>query len=94
MTSILAADFGSVHTRVVLMDLVDGSYRLTARAYERTTADFPYNNVSVGLARGIGEIASVTGRRLTGTDGKLIVPDPDIVMPFGEELIKEGKLAK
>ena len=29
-----------------------------------------------------------------GKNGKLIVPDPDIVMPFGEELIKEGKLAK
>lgn len=75
MSSILAADFGSVHTRVVLMDLVDGSYRLTARAYERTTADFPHNDAGIGLTRGIGEIAAVTGRRLTGADGKLIVPE-------------------
>ena len=29
-----------------------------------------------------------------GKDGKLIEPDPEIVMPFTEELIEEGKLAK
>ena len=75
MGSILGADFGSVHTRVVLMDLVDGSYRLTARAFERTTADFPYNDVGRGLALGLNEIEAVTGRRLIGDDGKLIVPE-------------------
>ena len=75
MSSILAADFGSVHTRVVLMDLVDGSYRLTARAFERTTADFPYSDVGKGLAWGLNEIEAVTGRKLIGDDGKLIVPE-------------------
>ena len=75
MSSILAADFGSVHTRIVLIDLVDGSYRLTARAFERTTAGFPFNDIGIGLANGLAEIADVTGRRVMGDDKKLIIPE-------------------
>lgn len=78
MTSILAADFGSVHTRIVLLDLVDGSYRLTARALEQTTVNFPFNDIAVGLSHGLEEIAAVTGKRLMNADQKLIVPEqPD-----------------
>ena len=33
--SILAVDFGNVHTRALLIDLVDGVYRLVAQAEEQ-----------------------------------------------------------
>ena len=76
--AILTADFGSVHTRLVLLDLVDGAYRLVARADARTTDSFPFNDVRVGLARAAADISRATGRRLTTDEGDVITPEqPD-----------------
>ncbi len=76
--AILAADFGSVHTRLVLLDLVDGAYRLVGRADARTTDNFPYNDVRVGLARAADVISRAAGRPLTTADSAIITPEqPD-----------------
>lgn len=76
--SILAVDFGSVHTRAVLIDLVDGVYRLVARAESRTTNEFPVGDVLVGMARTVQRLTDVTGRRLMTSDGQVIMPErPD-----------------
>ena len=47
--TILAADFGSVNTRIVLFDVVDGRYRLVSRAQTLTTADAPVGPVRFGV---------------------------------------------
>ena len=73
--SILAADFGNVHTRLVLFDTVDGSYRLVARAVENTTAGFPFYDVSIGLSRAATQLSQVTGRSLLDATRLLIVPE-------------------
>ncbi len=73
MSAILAADFGSVHTRVLLLDLVDGGYRLVAQAQAPTTAGFPYHDVGVGLGHALQEISGVTGRKLTDDQGNPII---------------------
>ncbi len=74
--SIIAADFGSVNTRVVLIDLVDGAYRLVARAETGTTADDPLRDVAVGLFRALRDMAEHTGRALVSSDGKeLLTPE-------------------
>lgn len=76
--SILAADFGSVNTRAVLIDLVDGVYRLVARSQERTTADFPINDARVGLTRAINQLGRITGRKLRGSGDLVTMPEqPD-----------------
>jgi uncharacterized protein (TIGR01319 family) len=75
MSAILAADFGSIHTRLVLLDLVDGAYRLVAQAQARTTAGFPYNDIGLGLQHAAQEISSVTGRVLLDDQGHLITPE-------------------
>ena len=77
MSSIIAADFGSVNTRVLMLDLVDGSYRLVARSINRTTVGFPYLDVGVGLRFGLREISEVTGRTLVSEDGHIIMPEND-----------------
>jgi hypothetical protein len=64
INSIVAVDFGSVNTRIVLVDLVDGAYRLVARTMTRTTADDPLRDVAVGLFRGLDQLAAQTGRKL------------------------------
>jgi uncharacterized protein (TIGR01319 family) len=77
-TSILAVDFGNVHTRGVLIDQVDGAYALVAQAEDRTTAGFPIGDASVGLARVLARLSDATGRRLLRPDGGLIIPEqPD-----------------
>lgn len=73
--SILAVDFGNVQTRALLIDLVDGFYRLVARGDTRTTAGFPANDARLGLSRVVDQITGVTGRKLLTNDGKVISPE-------------------
>lgn len=76
--SILALDFGNVNTRAVLIDLVEGVYRLIARAETRTTSGFPAGDVRVGLRRAAERLTDVTGRKLLNPDGSIITPErPD-----------------
>jgi len=81
LNSIIAADFGSVHTRAVLIDLVDGAYRLVARAETRTTVGDPHHDVSVGLRRALAQMSEITGRRLLfgeGDKAQVMMPErPD-----------------
>lgn len=76
--SILAVDFGSVHTRALLFDVVDGEYRLVARSQVRTTIGFPIDDVNIGVGRIAKEIREATGRRFFDGNGQLITPEqPD-----------------
>ncbi|MBC7812083.1 MAG: glutamate mutase L [Burkholderiales bacterium] len=73
--SILAADFGNVHTRAVLIDVVDGIYRLVARAEAHTTSGFPVDDVSVGFRHVVEQISAATGRNFLDTADALITPE-------------------
>lgn len=73
--SILAADFGNVLTRVILIDLVDGVYRLVARGETRSTGDFPVGDSRYALVRVAEQITSITGRKLLDEKGNIITPE-------------------
>ncbi len=76
--SILAVDFGSVHTRALLIDQVNGVYQLVGFARTRTTDDFPVQNVTVGLGRVLNLLSDTSGRNFTNPDGRVISPElPD-----------------
>src|SRR5262245_784871 len=75
--SILAVDFGSVYTRAVLIDLVDGIYQLVARSQTRTTDGFPTGDITVGLDRVLREISDATGRTFTDPEGKILSPEQE-----------------
>ncbi len=64
MNTILIADLGSVHTRLVLVDLVEGQYRLVASARSRSTAEPPLARVVLGLERATQDMEKLTGRKL------------------------------
>ncbi len=72
--SILAVDFGNVHTRAVVIDLVEGVYKPIAFGEVRTTGGFPHGDVSVGLARALKQITRATGRHFLREDGTIITP--------------------
>lgn len=76
--SILSADFGSVTTRLVLFDVVDGEYRLVARADSQTTLGTPVDDISAGLTRLLREMGQSLGRAFVAPNGLLIMPEaPD-----------------
>lgn len=75
INSILAADFGSVNTRVLLFDVVDGEYRLVAQGKSRTTIGSPTDDVHAGFSNVLSEITQASGRRFLDEEGGLIRPE-------------------
>ncbi|MBN1202917.1 MAG: glutamate mutase L [Anaerolineae bacterium] len=68
VTSVLIADIGSVHTRLVLIDQVEGQYRLVASTRTRTTTAPPLANVNLCLERAAQQITDRIGRDLLSAD--------------------------
>jgi hypothetical protein len=76
--SVLAIDLGSVHTRAVLFDVVDGQYHFIANGTVPSTLNAPYGDVQEGVHAALKELLSITGRVLVDHDGQLILPaQPD-----------------
>jgi hypothetical protein len=72
--SFLVADCGSTNTAAALFDVVEGSYRLIARAIVPTTTGRPWFDVSQGVRQAIQQIVEITGRQLFYEHGVLITP--------------------
>ena len=75
INSILAADFGSVHTRALLFDRVDGAYRMVGKGAGRTTLGSPRDDAQAGLDSILEEMSELTGRRLVDEAGRVIRPE-------------------
>ena len=75
VNSILAADFGSVNTRALLFDKVDGMYRLVGSGAGRTTISAPADDVQAGLVSILQKMSEATGRRFLDHAGGLIRPE-------------------
>ncbi|HKV57393.1 MAG TPA: glutamate mutase L, partial [Ktedonobacteraceae bacterium] len=73
-SSIMVADCGATFTKVSLLGLVEGQYRLIARGVSPTTSAGPNENVTRGVIQAINEIEYITGRRFV-TDGKIVTPE-------------------
>jgi MutL protein len=73
-SSILVADCGTVFTKVSLLGLVEGQYRLMARGEAPTTASAPQKDITKGMVQAINEIEFITGRHFID-DGRLISPE-------------------
>ena len=72
--SVLAIEIGTISTRVILFDVVEGRYRFLGQGSVPTTAYAPFNDVSVGVKEALDQLHDITGRVLFNSDGQLIVP--------------------
>jgi hypothetical protein len=72
--SLLAIDVGEISTRAVLFDNVDGRYRFLALGESPTTAGSPYQDIGEGIRLALVRLQEITGRKLTGSDARLIMP--------------------
>ncbi|MFZ2097095.1 MAG: glutamate mutase L [Anaerolineales bacterium] len=72
--SVLAIEIGTVSTRVILFDIVEGRYRFLGQGVVPTTAAAPINDVSVGVKLALDELHDITGRVLFDGAGQLVIP--------------------
>ncbi|MBN2146570.1 MAG: glutamate mutase L [Anaerolineales bacterium] len=76
--SLLALEIGSVTTRAVLFDVVEGRYRYLGAGSVPTTAGAPFHNIMDGVRGALQELEQITGRTFIGADGQLTTPaQPD-----------------
>lgn len=73
--SILVADCGSIATRVALIDLVAGEFRVVATGETATTVEVPWSRISIGVREAIRQVERFTGRVLLSGQEQLIVPE-------------------
>ncbi len=81
-SSILVADCGATFTKVSLLGLVEGQYRLIARGVSPTTFATPTEDMTRGIIQAISEIEYITGRRFVA-DGQIISPEGPSRRPIG-----------
>jgi hypothetical protein len=71
--AILVADCGTVVTKVSLLGLVEGQYRLMARGEAPTTVASSHRDITKGIIQAIGEIEKITGHTFL-SNGHILSP--------------------
>ena len=72
--SVLAIDIGSLNTRALLFDVVDGQYHFISSATAPSTAGAPFFDISEGVHNSLTRLQEITGRRLLNPEASLILP--------------------
>lgn len=75
--SLLAVDVGTITTRAVLFDVVEGNYRFVATGQAPTTAAVPFKDIREGIRQSIDNLQNITGRKFLGDDQRLMMPAED-----------------
>ena len=68
LRSILATDCGSTTTKAILIEFIDGEYRLTYRGEAPTTVEAPFEDVTRGVLNATMEIEELSGRKILDGD--------------------------
>mgnify|MGYP002825350419 FL=1 len=73
MRSILATDCGSTTTKAILIEKVDGEYRLKVRGEAPTTVEAPFEDVTKGVLNAVMEVEELSGKKILNGD-QIITP--------------------
>lgn len=76
INSILATDCGSTTTKAILIEKVEGEYRLIVRGEAPTTVEKPFEDVTAGARNAIREVEELSGKTFLSEEG-VIVPRTD-----------------
>ena len=76
LKSILATDCGSTTTKAILIEFVDGEYRLRFRGEAPTTVEAPFEDVTKGVLNAVMEVEELSSRKLLDGE-KIITPHND-----------------
>jgi hypothetical protein len=72
--SILAVDCGNVTTSVILIEMVEGHYHLTATGQAQSTLGLPWQDITLGISAAIRQVETETQRVLLAPGGWPITP--------------------
>ncbi|MBE76538.1 MAG: methylaspartate mutase [Candidatus Marinimicrobia bacterium] len=78
LRSILATDCGSTTTKAILIERIDGEYRLSYRGEAPTTVEAPFEDVTRGVLNATMEVEELSGRKLINGDN-ITTPQKDNV---------------
>jgi len=73
LKSILATDCGSTTTKAILIENINGEYRLTFRGEAPTTVEAPFEDVTKGVLNAVIEIEELSGKKIIDSE-KIITP--------------------
>lgn len=76
---IVATDCGSTTTKAILIEYVNGEYRLVSRGEAPTTVEAPFEDVTMGVLNAVSELEDLTGRKLIDENDRIISPAKDNV---------------
>ena len=68
LRSILATDCGSTTTKAILIEFIDGEYRLSHRGEAPTTVEAPFEDVTRGVLNATMEVEELSGRKILDGD--------------------------
>ena len=68
LKTILATDCGSTTTKAILIEYLNGEYRLTHRGEAPTTVEAPFEDVTRGVLNAVMEIEELSGRTIIEDD--------------------------
>ena len=77
LKTILATDCGSTTTKAILIEHINGEYRLTHRGEAPTTVEAPFEDVTRGVLNAVMEIEELSGRTII-EDDQIISPSNKI----------------
>ncbi len=75
--SILATDCGSTTTKAILIEKIDGEFRLVVRGEAPTTVEAPYEDVTAGARNAIREVEELSGKAFLSDSGVITPRQPD-----------------
>ncbi|UCG62400.1 MAG: glutamate mutase L [Candidatus Zixiibacteriota bacterium] len=71
---IVATDCGSTTTKAILIEYINGEYRLITRGEAPTTVEAPFEDVTMGVLNAVAEVEELSGRKLLDENGRFISP--------------------
>ncbi|MBK7140914.1 MAG: glutamate mutase L [bacterium] len=71
---IVATDCGSTTTKAILIEFVNGEYRLLSRGEAPTTVEAPFEDVTMGVLNAVNELEELSGRKILDEQGRFISP--------------------
>ncbi|NLY53297.1 MAG: methylaspartate mutase [Firmicutes bacterium] len=84
--SIIATDCGSTTTKAILIEKVDGEFRLVSRGEAPTTVEAPFEDVTIGVRNAIREIEELVGKKFLQDDEERGVLTPRVEPNKGVDL--------